>query len=123
MAPVSRPKPTDATGVARAKEIKKNQEELARRADEIATIAAVEAERLKTEVFDPKTEDAVEIIDEIIETDAGLADDSVIVRLIADIDLMTWGVGNDYTFKAGVKYKVPRDLAEHLDTLGYLYTA
>ena len=45
------------------------------------------------------------------------------VRLIADIDAMTWGYGNDYAFKAGVKYKVPKDLAEHLDSLGYLYTA
>lgn len=123
MAPVSRPKPTDATGVARAKEIKKNQEELIRRADEISTIAAVEAERLKTEVFDPKSEDVVEVIDEVIELNAELADNTVIVRLIADIDLMTWGYGNDYTFKAGVKYKVPADLAEHLNSLGYLYTA
>lgn len=123
MAPVSRPKPTDATGVARAKEIKKNQEELARRADEIATIAAVEAERLKTEVFDAKTDESVEIVDEVVEVGTGLADDSVIVRLIANIDTMTWGYGNEYSFKAGVKYKVPKDLAEHLETLGYLYTA
>lgn len=123
MAPTSRPKPTDATGVERQKAIKKNADELKRRQDEIATIAASEAERLETEVFDPKQEDEAVVIDEIVEVGTTLADDSVIVRLIADIETMTWGHGNNYSFKAGVKYKVPRDLAEHLETLGYLYTA
>ena len=123
MAPTSRPKPTDATGVERQKAIKKNADELKRRQDEIATIAASEAERLETEVFDPKQEDEAVVIDEVVEVGTTLADDSVIVRLIADIEAMTWGHGNNYSFKAGVKYKVPRDLAEHLETLGYLYTA
>lgn len=123
MAPTSRPKPTDATGVERQKAIKKNADELKRRQDEIATIAASEAERLETEVFDPKQEDETVVIDEVVEVGTTLADDSVIVRLIADIEAMTWGHGNNYSFKAGVKYKVPRDLAEHLETLGYLYTA
>lgn len=123
MAPVTRPKPTDATGVARAKEIKKNSDELKRRSDEIATIAAAEAERLENEVFDPKKEDTPVVIDEVVTVGADLSDDSTIVRLIADIDMMSWGYGNDYTFKAGVKYKVPKDLANHLETLGYLYTA
>lgn len=123
MAPVSRPKPTDATGVARQKELKKNAEELKRRQDEIATIAASEAERLENEVFDPKKEDTPVIVDEIVSVGTELADDSVIVRLIADIDTMTWGYGNEYSFKAGVKYKVPKDLAGHLESLGYIYSA
>lgn len=120
---VSRPKPTDATGVARQKAIKKNAEELKRRSEEMATIAAEEAKRLETEVFDPKTEETVEIIDEVITVGTEFSDDSVIVRTIADIESMTWGYGNVYNFQAGVKYKVPRDLAEHLESLGYLYTA
>lgn len=123
MSPVTRPKPTDATGVARAKEIKKNSEELKRRSEELATIAAVEAKRNETEVFDPKEEDAVVVLDEVVEIGADLADDSTIIRLIADIETMSWGYGNNYSFKAGVKYKVPKDLANHLESLGYLYTA
>lgn len=120
---VSRPKPTDATGVARAKEIKKNSEELKKRADEMSTIAAAEAKRLETEVHDPKQEDDPVVLDEIVTVGTELSDDSVVVRLIADIETMTFGYGNEYSFKAGVKYKVPRDLAQHLETLGYLYTA
>lgn len=119
----TRPKPTDATGRARAAEIKKNSDELERRAEELSTIAATEAKRMQTEVHDPKTPDAPVIVDEVVNVGAELGDDSVVVRLIADIDTMTWGYGNDYSFTAGVKYKVPRDLAVHLETLGYLYTA
>lgn len=118
---VSRPKPTDATGVARQKEIKKNAEELKRVSEHMATIAAAEAHRLDTEVFDPRQEDETIVVDEVVTVGASLADDSVIIRLIADIDAMTFGVGNDYSFKAGVKYKVPRDLADHLRSLGYTY--
>lgn len=123
MAPITRPKPTDATGIARAKEIKKNSDEIKRRSDELTTLASVEAHRLETEVFDPKKEDETIVIDEVVTLGAELADDSIIVRLVADIDSMTWGYGNDFTFKAGVKYKVPRDLGQHLESLGYLYTA
>lgn len=120
---VNRPKPTDTTGVARAKAIKENAEELARRQDELSTIAAAEAEAMKTEVRDPKIDAPVEVIDEVVEVGADLADNSRIVRLIADIEMMSWGYGNNYSFQAGVKYKVPSDLADHLESLGYLYTA
>lgn len=118
---VTRPKPTDATGIARAKEIKKNSEELQRRADELSTIAAVEAQRMETEVLDAKKANEPVVLDEVVTLGADLGDDSVVIRLVADIDTMTWGYGNDYSFKAGNKYKVPRDLANHLETLGYLY--
>ena len=119
---VTRPKPTDATGIARAKEIKKNSEELKRRADELSTIAAAEAQRMDTEVLDAKQDNEPVVLDEVVVLGADLGDDSVVIRLVADIDTMTWGYGNDYSFKAGNKYKVPRDLANHLETLGYLYT-
>ena len=117
---VNRPKATDATGVARSKAIKANAEELARRQEELSTIAAAEAEAMKTEVRDPKVDAQGEVIDEIVEVGVDLADNSRVVRLIAPIELMTWGQGNDYTFEAGVKYKVPADLADHLESLGYL---
>lgn len=121
--PTTRPKPTDATGVARAKAIKENSDELARRQEELSTIAAAEAEAMKNEIRDPKIDAPSEVIDEIVEIGVDTADNSRVVRLIADIEMMTWGYGNNYSFQAGVKYKVPADLADHLETLGYLYTA
>lgn len=117
---VTRPKPTDATGMARAKAIKENADELARRQEELSTIAAAEAEAMKTEVRDPKVDAPAEVIDEVVEVGVELADNTRVVRLIAPIELMTWGQGNDYSFEAGVKYKVPADLADHLESLGYL---
>lgn len=117
---VTRPKPTDATGMARAKAIKENADELARRQEELSTIAAAEAEAMKNEVRDPKVDAPVEVIDEVVEVGVELADNTRVVRLIAPIELMTWGQGNDYSFEAGVKYKVPADLADHLESLGYL---
>jgi len=109
--------------MARQREIKKNTEELKRRADEITTLAANEAIRMENEVFNPKVSDDTVVLDEVITLGTSLADDSVVVRLIADIETMTFGYGNDYSFQAGVKYNVPRDLADHLETLGYLYVA
>jgi hypothetical protein len=121
---ISRPKPTDATGVARSRAIKKNADELAARQEELSTIAAAEAAALKNEVRDPKVDAPTTVIDEIVEVgDVTLAGDTRVVRLVADIETMTWGYGNNYSFEAGVKYKVPSDLADHLEDLGYLYTA
>ena len=123
MAPTSRPKPTDATGKARAAALKANKEALRARQDEITTIAADEARRLETEVLDPKVDAPVEVVDEIVDLGGPeLGDDMVVIRLIADIEQMTFGYGNNYSFKAGARYKVSRDLADHLDSLGYLYT-
>jgi len=120
---VNRPKPTDATGVARSKAIKANADELARRQEELSTIAAAEVEAMKTEVRNPKIDAPATVVDEVVSVGVGLADNSRVVRLIAPIETMTWGQGNDYSFEAGVKYKVPTDLADHLESLGYLYTA
>jgi hypothetical protein len=123
VAPTSRPKPTDATGKARAAEIKKNTEALKARQDEITTIAATEAARMENEVLDPKIDSAPAPVDEIIDSGSPeLGDDQVVIRLIADIEQMTFGYGNNYSFKAGQKYKVDRHVADHLESLGYLYT-
>ena len=110
-------------GDARAKTLKANSVAAEKRSEELAWNAVVEAEALKTQVFDAKVDAPAVIIDEIISVGASLTDDAVIVRTIATIDSMTYGYGNEYSFKAGVKYKVPRDLADHLESLGYLYTA
>jgi hypothetical protein len=124
MAPTTRPKPTDATGVARDKALKANLDEVKRRENEITTIAATEARALETEVFDPKVASSEPVIvDEVISIGTDLADDSRIIRVIANIENMTYGYGNTYNFTAGVKYKVAVDLADYLDHLGYTYIA
>jgi ferritin-like protein len=115
--------PLDATGRAAEQAAKRNAKVLAERADEISLSRSAEVESLKNDVFDPKQPDAPIFIDEIEEIGVSVNNDKVIIRTVADIEDMTYGVGNQYTFKAGVKYSVPRHLADYLERLGYIWQA
>ena len=95
--------PQDSTGRAAEIAAKRNAEELQKRKDEISISRAAEADLLETAVFDPKKPDAPLLIDEIEE-----------VGVIN-------GTPQSYTFKAGVKYSVPRALAAYLENLGYTW--
>ena len=70
---------------------------------------------------EPKKPDAPLVLDEIENVGVSTAGDMVIIRTITDIEDMSYGVGNTYTFKAGVKYRVPRSLADYLEQLGYIW--
>ena len=113
--------PLDATGKAAEIAAKKNAAELKKRKDEISIASQVEAESLEKDVFDPKQPDAPLVLDEIENVGVSTAGDMVIIRTITDIDDMTYGVGNHYSFKAGVKYRVPAGLAGYLEQLGYIW--
>lgn len=117
--------PLDATGKAAEDAAKRNAAELKKREAEISTARAVEAEALETQVFDPKKPDQPILIDEVEEVGVSVNNDRVIVRTITDIEDMTYGVVNgtlqNYSFKAGVKYSVPRSLAIYLEQLGYIW--
>ena len=113
--------PLDATGRAAEQAAKKNAKALQDRKDEISIAAQIETESLENNVFDPKQPDAPLVLDEIENVGVTTANDTVIIRTISDIDEMTYGVGNHYTFKAGVKYRVPAHLASYLEQLGYIW--
>ena len=113
--------PLDATGLAAEKAAKKNAAELRKRKDEISIAAHIESENLETNVFDPKKPDVPLVLDEIETLGVSTAGDMVVIRTITDIEEMTYGVGNAYTFKAGVKYRVPSSLANYLEELGYIW--
>ena len=115
--------PLDATGRAAEEAARRNSEELQKRKDEISISRAAEQELLETAVFDPKKPDTPILIDEIEEVGVSVNNDKVVIRTITDIEDMTYGIGNTYTFKAGVKYSVPRDLADYLENLGYIWRA
>jgi len=113
--------PLDATGRAAEQATKKNAEALKKRKEEISIATQVEAESLERDVFDPKKPDAPLVLDEIENVGVSTAGDMVVIRTITDIDDMSYGVGNTYTFKAGVKYRVSRSLADYLEQLGYIW--
>lgn len=112
--------PMDATGRAAEQAAKANAKALQDRADEISLSRQAEAESLQNDVFDPKKPDEPLLIDEVESVGVSVNNDTVIIRTSHDIEDMTFGVGNHYTFKMGVKYRVPRSLAVYLDQLGYI---
>ena len=121
----SQTSPLDATGRAAEQAAKKNAAELQKRKDEISIASQIEAESLERDVFDPKKPDAPLVLDEIENVGVSTANDYVVIRTITDIDDMTFGVVNgtpqSYSFKSGVKYRVPGHLANYLEQLGYIW--
>jgi hypothetical protein len=117
--------PQDATGRAAEDAAKRNAAELQARQEEISISRQAEAISLENDVFDPKNPSQPLLIDEIEEVGVAVNNDKVIIRTHHDIEDMTFGVINgapqNYTFKAGVRYSVPRALAEHLERLGYVW--
>jgi len=117
--------PLDTTG--RAAEEARNRAAADKAAQDAAAAAARQAEAvsLETDVFDAKNPDQPILIDEIEEVGVSVTNNKVVIRTHSDIEDMTFGVVNgtpqNYTFKAGVKYSVPAELASYLERLGYVW--
>lgn len=73
---------------------------------------------LDTTIDATKPDRQVVIVDEAVVV--GSHDDSVEIRVVETIENMTLGAGNNYSFKAGQKYKVTKAVAAHLKEKGYL---
>jgi hypothetical protein len=43
------------------------------------------------------------------------------VRINSDLDQMTFGAGHHYDFERGRSYKLPAELADHLDSKGFVW--
>jgi hypothetical protein len=115
----SKAKPTDATGRQREKLQADFAEQQQEAANNMAMATAQKAVALETEVVDATTPNrATIIVDEPTVLDD--SDHTVTIRVVETIDSMTFGAGNYYSFEAGKKYKVSRDLARHLEEKGYL---
>lgn len=116
----SKAKPTDVTGRSREKQIAENAEALQARAAEMSMATAEAQIKLETEVVDyTKPNTATVIVDETTVV-AKQGEETVVIRVVEDIENMTLGVGNYYSFKAGQKYKVSKNVANHLQEKGYL---
>lgn len=112
----------DVTGRQREELIKEQAAEQARRSEEVTMATAAEAVRLENEVLDLSTKpDSPTVIDEVEDLGVDLAENTTIIRVAEDMDMVTIGSGNHYNFKAGQKYKVPANVAAHLQEKGYLY--
>lgn len=117
---MAKAKPTDATGVVREKMLADNMEALQERAAEMSMATAQAKIKLETEVIDATVPDRQTVIVDEPVTVGKVTEEAVEIRVIEDIENMTLGAGNNYTFKAGQKYKVTKAVALHLKEKGYL---
>lgn len=116
---VQKAKPTDTTGRQREKQIQDNAEAVQEAAQTMAMATAQKQDSLNNDVIDATVPNrATIVVDEPIVVEKG--DESVTIRVVEDIENMTFGAGNYFSFKAGQKYQVTRNLATHLEEKGYL---
>jgi hypothetical protein len=112
----------DFTGRQAQEQAAKAAQDKKTRDAEIAMINAQEKAEFEQAVFDVTGDPSHPIvIDEVVEVGVEMANDTVVVRVAEDIDNMTVGYKNTYTFKAGGKYQVPRIVADRLEKLGLLW--
>lgn len=122
------PSPTDFTGRQKAKLEAEHAAEVAEAQQRMATIAAAVAE-VSDEVIDmtatgqapttvaPSSPDPDEDDIVVVEPEVKFKE----MRVNTDIDNMTLGAGNHYTFKMGQKYKVTSEVYDWLDEQGYVW--
>mgnify|MGYP006268206727 CR=1 FL=1 len=118
---MAKSKVADVTGRQREEQLKAVAEEQASRANEISMATFTKAHADEVEITDLTNPAGPTVIDEVESVGVELADDAVVVRVAENIDMMTIGAGNHWSFEAGKKYKVPKSVAAHLKEKGYLY--
>lgn len=111
--------PGDHTGVAREKAAAAAAAEQEEASKRLSMVRQVELDSNNSDVFDPATEESLGAF-ESIELKKNV---DVVIRVVEDIDDMTFGAGTSYTFKVGKQYKVSQELAEELSRLGYVQGA
>lgn len=111
-------KPGDYTGRQRQKLAEAHAEEQARNAKHTTLLQQVEVETNELDAFDPVTGESLGRVNSLQVDDA---EKFALIKVVEQIDQMTFGAGATYSFEVGKQYTVPLDLAEYLDELGYVW--
>ena len=121
----SKVKPTDVTGRVREAQAAQFAEDTQKRANEMS-MATADTLRAPLVVKESEVIDATKpgrqtvIVDEVVKVVKDEDAETVTIRVVENIDNMTLGAGNNYSFEAGRKYEVTRAVAKHLEEKGYL---
>lgn len=137
----SRKSPRDFTGMTKERDEAQHEVEVDEASKQMA-LATAERAQEKNQVVDYSSL-VTPVLDEVESAkEVEVADEICEIRVNSDIDQMTYGrqvIRQPFTdengvthdavlgslnfldFEAGVKYKVPRHLKDHLARLGYLY--
>ena len=113
-------RPQDFTGREAARLAKERDDDQARRSAELAMATAAEAEAKEelvdlTEAAPPPAENPEP------SGEVEVRRPHRVIRVNSTIEQMTFGHGNTYDFEAGRQYKVPADLADHLEAKGFVW--
>lgn len=112
--------PMDHTGTKAEELAAAHKAELERRQDELTTMVSVQRE-LEDEVVD-LTADPAPSTDEVdYLEEPEYVEGDVVIRALVDLEQVTIGVGTEYNFKAGRRYKVPAHVARHLASQNLIY--
>lgn len=131
-----RKRPADHTGVQMQRQAKDNSEAIKERAAELGMIQAQIDDERTNEVVDLTGSQEPAPVAEVKPIEVSRPDRTI--RVVCDIEEMTFGrqviPGSEeqgtvaragslqtYSFEEGRQYKVPWDVAEHLQKLGYLH--
>lgn len=113
-------KASDYTGRLRETAANATAEAQQKATQEAATAAAEASIKAATEVVDAtEPNKAFSVVVEEIKT-TGATGKTVTIRVSENIESMTLGAGNYYSFTTGQKYEVTTDVADHLEAKGYL---
>jgi hypothetical protein len=112
--------PNDVTGRKRDALAAEHVEEIQKRAETMSLATAEAQIKLESEVLDATEPNRAAVVVDEVKVVGSQEGETVEIRVIADIESMTLGAGNYYSFKAGQKYKVTKEVAEHLKEKGYL---
>lgn len=120
----ARRNPADVTGRQADELAKQYAEEQAEAASRMSTITA-QAEASRDDVIDlqPRVPEVHENFD--VEIDAmpevSVAEPHRTIRVNANLEAVTIGVGNTFDFEEGRKYRVPKAVADHLEEKHYVW--
>jgi len=112
----------DLTGIETQRLQKENQEELKKRALEIAMMNELEAEENDIPIDYSNGPISAVPQDELkFEEEIQVESPTRTITPITNLEQVTFGSGNHYTFEEGRKYVVPLELARHLSSKGLLW--
>lgn len=121
--PAPRKNSRDFTGRQTEVLTAENVEELQRRATEISTLNAVAAREQAGVVDYTNGPDQATVIEvEEVDDEPIVVDEPFrTIRVNTNLEDVTIGAGNTYSFEEGRKYRVPAHIADHLEEKGIVW--
>ncbi|GHB52414.1 hypothetical protein GCM10010331_45000 [Streptomyces xanthochromogenes] len=110
--------PRDTTGRAK-QELEKNRDIAEKEAAKGQLLDAQVAEEARAEVIDLTSPQDVEIVESPVIVSVSDRE----MRVVEDLEDVTIGYGNTFSFEAGRTYKVPAFVYNHLAEKGYVWGA